>query len=178
MKRLGERTVRLDCDVIQADGGTRTASITGAVVALRDALDNVGAQAAFREFAASVSVGIWRGVPVLDLDYAEDSSADTDMNVVMLASGRFRGDSRHGGEGALRRGRVLRDAQAGPAGGRRTSSRAAKDGLRVGNAGTQADFVASMIRQGVLRFGDFELKSGLRSPYFFNLGNVSGGCGN
>ena len=89
MKRLGERTVRLDCDVIQADGGTRTASITGAVVALRDALDKVGAQAAFREFAASVSVGIWRGVPLLDLDYAEDSSADTDMNVVMLASGGF-----------------------------------------------------------------------------------------
>ena len=89
MKRLGERTVRLDCDVIQADGGTRTASITGAVVALRDALDKVGAQAAFREYAASVSVGIWRGTPVLDLDYAEDSSADTDMNVVMLASGGF-----------------------------------------------------------------------------------------
>ena len=89
MKRLGERTVRLDCDVIQADGGTRTASITGAVVALRDALEKVGAQAAFREFAASVSVGIWRGVPVLDLDYAEDSSADTDMNVVVLASGGF-----------------------------------------------------------------------------------------
>ena len=89
LKRLGERTVRLDCDVIQADGGTRTASITGAVVALRDALDKVGPQAAFRELAASVSVGIWRGVPVLDLDYAEDSSADTDMNVVMLASGGF-----------------------------------------------------------------------------------------
>ncbi|MCY4343060.1 MAG: ribonuclease PH [Gammaproteobacteria bacterium] len=89
MKRLGERTVRLDCDVIQADGGTRTAAITGAVVALRDALDKVGAQAAFRELAASVSVGIWRGVPVLDLDYAEDSTADTDMNVVMLASGGF-----------------------------------------------------------------------------------------
>ncbi len=89
MKRLGERTVRLDCDVIQADGGTRTAAITGAVVALRDALYKVGAQAAFRELAASVSVGIWRGVPVLDLDYAEDSTADTDMNVVMLASGGF-----------------------------------------------------------------------------------------
>ncbi len=89
MKRLGERTARLDCDVIQADGGTRTAAITGAVVALRDALDKVGAQAAFRELAASVSVGIWRGVPVLDLDYAEDSTADTDMNVVMLASGGF-----------------------------------------------------------------------------------------
>lgn len=89
MAALGERTVRLDCDVIQADGGTRTASITGAAVALRDALAEVGVQDAFSELVASISVGIWRGQPVLDLDYAEDSTAETDMNVVMLAGGGF-----------------------------------------------------------------------------------------
>ena len=85
--KLGERTIRIDCDVIQADGGTRTASITGASLALADALVRVGVQDAFRELVASVSVGLWRGMPVLDLDYAEDSTADTDMNVVALASG-------------------------------------------------------------------------------------------
>lgn len=89
MDQLGERTVRIDCDVIQADGGTRTASITGASVALADALANAGVQAAFIEHVASVSVGIWRGEPVLDLDYAEDSTAETDMNVVAMESGGF-----------------------------------------------------------------------------------------
>ena len=89
MNKLGERTVRIDCDVIQADGGTRTASITGASVALADALGSVGVQEAFIEHVASISVGIWRGQPVLDLDYAEDSTAETDMNVVALASGGF-----------------------------------------------------------------------------------------
>ena len=89
MSALGERTVRLDCDVIQADGGTRTASITGASVALADALRKIGVQGAFREHVASISVGIWQGHPVLDLDYAEDSTAETDMNVVALASGGF-----------------------------------------------------------------------------------------
>ena len=87
--RMGERTIRLDCDVIQADGGTRTASITGACVALADAMRVAGVQDAFSGLVASVSVGIWRGEPVLDLDYAEDSSADTDMNVVRVASGGF-----------------------------------------------------------------------------------------
>ena len=89
MAKLGERTVRLDCDVIQADGGTRTASITGASVALADALASAGVQDAFIEHVASISVGIWQGQPVLDLDYAEDSTAETDMNVVALASGGF-----------------------------------------------------------------------------------------
>ncbi len=89
MSALGERTVRLDCDVIQADGGTRTASITGSSVALAAALSRVGVQTAFRSHVASVSVGIWRGTPVLDLDYAEDSTAETDMNVVALANGGF-----------------------------------------------------------------------------------------
>lgn len=82
-KRLGERTVRIDCDVLQADGGTRTASITGACVALADALAKV-APAALVGLVASVSVGIYRGCCVLDLDYAEDSRAETDMNVVMM----------------------------------------------------------------------------------------------
>ncbi|NIP14336.1 MAG: ribonuclease PH [Pseudomonadales bacterium] len=89
MQALGERTIRLDCDVIQADGGTRTASITGASLALADAITAVGCDGAMRELVASVSVGLWRGQPVLDLDYAEDSTADTDMNVVMLESGGF-----------------------------------------------------------------------------------------
>lgn len=86
---MGERTVRLDCDVIQADGGTRTASITGSAIALSDALTAAGVQGAFRELVASVSVGIWHGRAVLDLDYAEDSTAETDMNVVTLESGGF-----------------------------------------------------------------------------------------
>ena len=89
MEALGERTIRLDCDVIQADGGTRTASITGSSLALYDAVVSLGVQGVFREFVASVSVGIWQGRPVLDLDYAEDSTAGTDMNVVLLESGGF-----------------------------------------------------------------------------------------
>ncbi|HMN34662.1 MAG: ribonuclease PH [Chiayiivirga sp.] len=91
---LGERTITLDCDVLQADGGTRTAAITGAYVALHDA---VGWLMARREIArspifgaiAAVSVGVYRGVPVLDLDYAEDSDCDTDMNLVMNDGGGF-----------------------------------------------------------------------------------------
>jgi ribonuclease PH len=87
---IGERTVRIDCDVIQADGGTRTASITGGCVALVDALRSlpgVDLQRAVGPLVASVSVGVWGGRPVLDLDYAEDSAAATDMNIVMLESG-------------------------------------------------------------------------------------------
>ena len=91
---LGERTITLDCDVLQADGGTRTAAITGAYVALVDAVRWLQAR---KEIArdpilgavAAVSVGIWKGVPVLDLDYAEDSGCDTDMNVVMNDGGGF-----------------------------------------------------------------------------------------
>jgi ribonuclease PH len=90
--KLGERTVHLDCDVIQADGGTRTAAITGAFVALHDAVDGLLkrqsiAQSPVRDFVAAVSVGIHGGTPVLDLDYAEDSGSGTDMNVVMTGSG-------------------------------------------------------------------------------------------
>ena len=91
---LGERTVKLDCDVIQADGGTRTASVTGAFVALHDAVAKLQARGALarspiRDFVAAVSVGLFEGAPVLDLDYAEDSRCDTDMNVVMTGAGGF-----------------------------------------------------------------------------------------
>lgn len=92
LKLLGENTIYVDCDVIQADGGTRTASITGACVALVDALThllNSGKvkQDPLKRLIASVSVGIYKGKPVLDLDYPEDSSAETDMNVVMTQHG-------------------------------------------------------------------------------------------
>jgi len=91
---LGERTIKIDCDVLQADGGTRTASITGAFVAVHDALAWMQRQGLLerlpvREFVAAVSVGLYRGTPVLDLDYAEDSACDCDMNVVMTEGGRF-----------------------------------------------------------------------------------------
>ena len=94
LEALGERTITLDCDVIQADGGTRTASITGACVALCDAINNLIQQGLLkqnpiRNLVASISVGIYQGVPVLDLDYAEDSNAETDMNVVMDENGQF-----------------------------------------------------------------------------------------
>ncbi len=94
LKALGERSITLDCDVIQADGGTRTASITGAWVALRDAIGQLLAQGALAAdpiiaTIAAVSVGVHQGTPVLDLDYAEDCSAETDMNVVMNEQGRF-----------------------------------------------------------------------------------------
>jgi ribonuclease PH len=87
--KLGERTIHIDCDVLQADGGTRTASITGAWVAAHDALEWLVREGmlpanVMRDQVAAISVGIWNGVPVLDLDYAEDVACDTDMNVVML----------------------------------------------------------------------------------------------
>jgi len=92
---IGERTLQIDCDVLQADGGTRTAAITGAFVAAHDALawmrdkDMIGAALPVRDFVAAVSVGMFQGMAVLDLDYAEDSACSTDMNVVMTGSGRF-----------------------------------------------------------------------------------------
>jgi ribonuclease PH len=91
---LGERTITLDCDVLQADGGTRTASITGAYVALVDAINWLKARDKIKRdpvigAVAAISVGVYRGTPVLDLDYAEDSSCDTDMNVVMNDGGGF-----------------------------------------------------------------------------------------
>jgi ribonuclease PH len=86
---LGERTLWLDCDVIQADGGTRCAAISGAYVAAHRALDRFGLSKALTGQIAAVSVGVVEGRPVLDLDYAEDSAAETDMNVVMTADGRL-----------------------------------------------------------------------------------------
>ena len=90
--KLGERTVWLDCDVIQADGGTRTAAITGAFIALADAvarIPNVDTSAVLRDCVAAISVGIVNGEPLLDLNYAEDSTADVDMNIVMTGRGEF-----------------------------------------------------------------------------------------
>jgi ribonuclease PH len=94
LKKLGERTIQLDCDVIQADGGTRTAAITGAFVAARDAVDGLLAQGKITESpftaqVAAISVGIVQGMPLLDLEYTEDSACDTDMNVVMTGAGHF-----------------------------------------------------------------------------------------
>jgi ribonuclease PH len=88
-RALGERTMWLDCDVLQADGGTRCAAISGAYVAGRRALDRFGLSKAFADSVAAVSVGVVDGVPLLDLDYSEDSTADTDMNVVMTGDGRL-----------------------------------------------------------------------------------------
>jgi ribonuclease PH len=94
LEKLGERTIHFDCDVIQADGGTRTASITGAYVALQDAISvllkqGLIASSPIKDTVAAISVGVYKGEPVLDLDYIEDSDCDTDMNVVMTGSGGF-----------------------------------------------------------------------------------------
>ena len=94
LKLLGERTIQLDCDVLQADGGTRTASITGAFIAAQDAVNKLLAEGTLARSpitapVAAISVGILRGTPLLDLDYLEDSACDTDMNVVMTGAGHF-----------------------------------------------------------------------------------------
>jgi len=94
LQALGERTITIDCDVIQADGGTRTASITGAYVALVDACEQLVKNKLLKNSplhgaVAAVSVGIYKGIPVLDLDYAEDSDAETDMNIVMNDAGGY-----------------------------------------------------------------------------------------
>ena len=94
LEKLGERSIHMDCDVIQADGGTRTASITGAYVALHDAISTLLKSgkltiSPLKQGVAAISVGVYKGTPVLDLDYIEDSDCDTDMNVVMTADGGF-----------------------------------------------------------------------------------------
>ena len=94
LKALGERTIHLDCDVLQADGGTRTAAITGAFVAAQDAVTQLLTQgklklSPIRDHVAAISVGIVDGTPLLDLEYTEDSACDTDMNVVMTGAGHF-----------------------------------------------------------------------------------------
>ncbi len=94
LEKLGERSIQIDCDVIQADGGTRTAAITGAYVALHDAISTLLksgkiTENPLKQAVAAISVGVYKGAPVLDLDYIEDSDCDTDMNVVMTADGGF-----------------------------------------------------------------------------------------
>ena len=94
MSQLGERTIRIDCDVLQGDGGTRTASITGGFIALADAIlwmnkKKMIATVPIKDFVAAISVGVYQGVSVLDLNYIEDSKADVDMNVVMIGRGEF-----------------------------------------------------------------------------------------
>ena len=89
LEKLGEKTITVDCDVLQADGGTRTASITGGAVALCVALKDIGLEEAMQGLVSAVSVGMYRGQAVLDLDYAEDSNAETDMNVVQLNGSGF-----------------------------------------------------------------------------------------
>lgn len=94
LQKLGERTIHFDCDVIQADGGTRTASITGAYVAMVDAVGTLLqkgllTETPIKDSVAAISVGVYQGTPVLDLDYIEDSDCDTDMNVVMTGNGGF-----------------------------------------------------------------------------------------
>ena len=94
LEAFGERTLQLDCDVLQADGGTRTAAITGAMVAAHDAFSTLVGRGLIpaiplRHFVAAISVGVYQGLPVLDLDYPEDSACDTDMNVVMTDAGHF-----------------------------------------------------------------------------------------
>jgi len=94
LEKLGERSIQIDCDVIQADGGTRTASITGAYVALHDAISFLLKsgkinESPLKDAVAAISVGVYKGTPVLDLDYIEDSDCDTDMNVVMTGKGGF-----------------------------------------------------------------------------------------
>jgi ribonuclease PH len=94
LEKLGERTIHFDCDVIQADGGTRTASITGAYVAMVDAVSTLLqkgllTESPIKDSVAAISVGVYQGTPVLDLDYIEDSDCDTDMNVVMTGKGGF-----------------------------------------------------------------------------------------
>jgi ribonuclease PH len=94
MDRLGERTIRIDCDVLQGDGGTRTASITGGFMALADAILWMHRQkmidmVPIKDFVAAISVGVYQGVNVLDLNYIEDSKADVDMNIVMIGRGEF-----------------------------------------------------------------------------------------
>jgi len=94
LSALGQRSIQLDCDVLQADGGTRTAAITGSFVALHDAIawlqkKKLLRESPIRDFVAAVSVGVYQGTPVLDLDYAEDSACGCDMNVVMTGAGNF-----------------------------------------------------------------------------------------
>ena len=129
---LGERQITVDCDVLQADGGTRTASITGAWVALADCIAWMKTRSMIkthrlRDHVAAISCGIYNGTPVLDLDYAEDSNAETDANFVMTGDGRHRRGTGHGREDAVLARRVPGADGAG-AEGRRQARGLAEDG--------------------------------------------------
>jgi len=121
LRALGERTITLDCDVLQADGGTRTAAITGACVAAQDAVDKLVAAgripaSPMRDFVAAISVGIVQGTPLLDLEYIEDSACDTDMNVVMTGAGHYvevQGTAEGAAFSRAEMGRLLDLAEAG-----------------------------------------------------------------
>jgi ribonuclease PH len=121
LTELGEVSIAIDCDVIQADGGTRTAAITGGCVALYDAIEHLKARGKvmgnpFKHFIAAISVGIYKGQVVLDLDYAEDSTAETDMNVIMTDSGGFievQGTAENGAFSRAELDKLLASASAG-----------------------------------------------------------------
>lgn len=195
LKTLGEFTITLDCDVIQADGGTRTASITGACVALADALNKLVAAGKLKTnpmkgMVAAVSVGIVNGEALCDLEYVEDSAAETDMNVVMTEDGRII-EVQGTAEGepftheelltllALAEGYRIycSDAESGvrklilrrpmsrlflPVRLKRQRSKSMKS--------YQRQFIEFALNKQVLKFGEFTLKSGRKSPYFFNAG--------
>ena len=121
LTKLGEHTIKIDCDVIQADGGTRTASITGGCVAMMDAINHMIANKMLstnpaKQLIASVSVGIFKGYAVLDLDYDEDSNAETDMNIVMTESGGFIEVQGTGEDGDFSHGQLLEMLALGKSG--------------------------------------------------------------
>ena len=121
LTKLGEHTIKIDCDVIQADGGTRTASITGGCVAMMDAINHMIANKILstnpaKQLIASVSVGIFKGYAVLDLDYDEDSNAETDMNIVMTESGGFIEVQGTGEDGDFSHGQLLEMLALGKSG--------------------------------------------------------------
>ena len=194
LKTLGEFTITLDCDVIQADGGTRTASITGACVALADALNKLVAAGKLKTnpmkgMVAAVSVGIVNGEALCDLEYVEDSAAETDMNVVMTEDGRIievqgtaEGEpftheelltllalARGGIESIVTTGvrkLILKATDESPF----FCSYKSKSRRSKPMKSWQREFIEFALNKQVLKFGEFTLKSGRKSPYFFNAG--------
>ena len=165
LKALGEFTITLDCDVLQADGGTRTASITGACVALADALQKLVENGKLKTnpmkgMVAAVSVGIVNGEAVCDLEYVEDSAAETDMNVVMTEDGRII-EVQGTAEGEPFTHEELLTLLALARGGIESI---------VVTKPYQRQFIEFALSKQVLKFGEFTLKSGRKSPYFFNAG--------
>jgi ribonuclease PH len=174
LKALGEHTIKVDCDVIQADGGTRTASITGGCVALLDAVNhmlgkNMIKSNPIQQLIASVSVGIYKGQAVLDLDYDEDSNAETDMNIVMTEGGGFIELQGTGEDGDFSHAQLL-EMIALAEGGITHLVDLQKQTKEVSMQEFQSSFLKYVIDNEILRFGEFTLKSGRTSPYFFNAG--------